>query len=568
MGSSRRFIYGLIAAVALLVPASAQAAFPGANGKIAFASDRTADIDFDVYSMNGDGSAVTDLTNNPASDGEPAWSPDGNRVAFVSNRDGNDEIYVMNADGTGLSRVTNNPAVDEFPRWSPDGQKMVFESGRGFPNPAGCTRCITAIYVMNADGTGVTELTDPTYDVSPNWSPDGTKIAFERDCAVSGPPDCSQQIYTMNADGTGQVNISGSQTRDGEPDWSPDGNRIVFTAPNPSGTAHSVWVMNADGSGRIVLTNGTSGCAPTDPCDHNYDGSPVWSPDRTKIAFTRITCGLNRCGGTNIFTMPASGGIETSLTSSGQGSNNTSPNWQPIPLTSSNSGYPRPRGATPTYASLVPAYVQCTSPNITHGGPLSYPACTPKNFFHQNGTMQLVSRNLDMGSPDWNGAAAKFVGSVRLDVQPGNPATPTNEADVGIRVSTTDIRCSNQTQTTACGSSNSAAGPDYVGELQGNLSLRITDRDNTPDPAGSGPGTMIDTTFTFSVPCTATSDQTVGSTCSTTTSANAVVPDVVREGGRAIWQFGHVEVFDGGTDGLASTTADNMLFLDQGVFVP
>lgn len=98
--------------------------------------------------------------------------------------------------------------------------------------------------------------------------------------------------------------------------------------------------------------------------------------------------------------------------------------------------------------------------------------------------------------------------------------------------------------------------------------LRITDRDNTPDPDGSGPGTMTDTPFAFAVPCSATSDSTVGSTCATTTSADAVAPGVVTEGKRAIWQLGQIEIFDGGPDGDADTPGDNSPFLRQGVYVP
>src|SRR5205823_13860238 len=101
-----------------------------------------------------------------------------------------------------------------------------------------------------------------------------------------------------------------------------------------------------------------------------------------------------------------------------------------------------------------------------------------------------------------------------------------------------------------------------------NLALRDTDRDNTPDPSGSGPGTMIDTPFRFTVPCAETSgDQTVGSSCSTATSADAVGPGVVKERKRSIWQLGQVQVYDGGPDGDADTL-DNSPFLRQGVFVP
>jgi hypothetical protein len=108
---------------------------------------------------------------------------------------------------------------------------------------------------------------------------------------------------------------------------------------------------------------------------------------------------------------------------------------------------------------------------------------------------------------------------------------------------------------------------DYTGELQADASLRITDNNNASGP-GPSSGTVSDTHFPVTVPCAATSDPAVGSTCSVATSANAVVPGSVQPGQRAIWALGQILVYDGGADGLASTTADNTLFLDQGIFVP
>lgn len=110
------------------------------------------------------GSRVTNLTCNLANDRDVvAWSPDGRKIAFVSYRDGNMEIYVMNADGSGVTRLTNHPGSDAHPAWSPDGRKIAFQSDRDGNSE---------IYVMNADGSGVTRLTySPAYDGEPAWSP-------------------------------------------------------------------------------------------------------------------------------------------------------------------------------------------------------------------------------------------------------------------------------------------------------------------------------------------------------------------------------------------------------------
>src|SRR4026208_846628 len=97
----------------IVVALPAQAGFPGSNGKIAFVSDR--DGNQEIYSMNADGSGQVNLTKNPASDFDPSWSPDGTKIAFTSDRDNGWEIYVMNSDGSGVTRITNNPALD----WTP-----------------------------------------------------------------------------------------------------------------------------------------------------------------------------------------------------------------------------------------------------------------------------------------------------------------------------------------------------------------------------------------------------------------------------------------------------------------
>jgi Tol biopolymer transport system component len=117
--------------------------------------------------MKADGSAVKRLTKEPGDDVEPAWSPDGTRIAFRSDRDGDSDIYVMNADGTGVARLTNDPDTDLGPAWSPDGVKIAFVSNR-YGNILVESNLV--IYVMDADGTGVEQLTSyPALE--PAWAP-------------------------------------------------------------------------------------------------------------------------------------------------------------------------------------------------------------------------------------------------------------------------------------------------------------------------------------------------------------------------------------------------------------
>jgi plastocyanin len=196
-------------------------------------------------------------------------------------------------------------------------------------------------------------------------------------------------------------------------------------------------------------------------------------------------------------------------------------------------GYARPKGATPTRFSLAPAYKPCTSPNRTHGAALSSGSCNPP---------VQVSDFLTVGTPDANNTGANSIGAVTLKALTG---------DFSIDVSITDVRKKSDLS-------------DYTGQLQGKLPLRITDKRN--GPAADEPATG-DTTFAVTIPCGATSDTTIGSTCSIGTSANAVVPGAFVASVRSILQTTGIQVFDGGADGLAST-ADNTLFADQALFVP
>jgi hypothetical protein len=210
-------------------------------------------------------------------------------------------------------------------------------------------------------------------------------------------------------------------------------------------------------------------------------------------------------------------------------------------------GYARPKGATPQRVSLVPAYRSCTAGNRTHGPPLAWPSCAPP---------AVTSSLLTVGTPDANGQPPKSVGHVVMQALIGDPATPADEADVRLMAFDSDIRRA----------SNLAA---YPGELQVRLGLRITERDGpTPAGGGSAPVTQQDVALSFTVPCIPTSDSSVGATCSTTTTVDALAPGVVVEKRRAVWELRHVQVLDGGPDGDAETGAGNEIFQVSGLFIP
>ena len=199
-----------IAPVATMAPAATTVTVAPATGKIAFTSAR--DGDSEIYVMNADGSGHTNLTNHPAFDEDPTWSPDGSQIAFISDRDGDSEIYVMNADGSGQTNLTNNPAIDADPAWSPDGTQIAFTSNRSNrENPA------PDIYVMNADGSNQTRLSNnPAHNLGLAWSPDGTQIAFGSNRDVN-----NFDIYVINADGSGQTRLTNIPGADFSPAWSP-----------------------------------------------------------------------------------------------------------------------------------------------------------------------------------------------------------------------------------------------------------------------------------------------------------------------------------------------------------
>ncbi len=219
--------------------------------------------------------------------------------------------------------------------------------------------------------------------------------------------------------------------------------------------------------------------------------------------------------------------------------------------------YPHPQSATPIHASLVPSYQPCSSPNRQHAAPLSFGSCSPP---------EPTSQFLTVGTPDSNAAAANFAGSLRLRALLGNPDTPADEADVGITVLLKDIRC--QAGVTTC-----AGGPgalrDYTGQVPAFLLAQITDRQsgaNGDEPAtGTLPNFRLPSRF--SLPCTATSDPAIGSTCSINTSIDALTPNAINEGKRSIWELDQIRVSDGGPRG-DPTEFSGTPFLVQGLFVP
>jgi WD40 repeat protein len=361
--------------VGALLPASAQAAFPGANGKIAFQRGD------DIWTMNPDGSNQVNLTNSAAAERDPAWSPNGTQIAFSSNG-----IHVMNADGSGETPVANTSGGSD-PTWSPDGTQIAYVNfGAG------------AVYKINLDGTGNALVFAGDGPADPEWSPDGTRIAVTDD---GPPPDCIEDVYVVDADGTNPDNLTCGLDQaefNTYANWSPDAQRIAFDhdgtcTPGPNCRPFGITTLKPD---------------KTDP-QFVYSGNePAWSPDGNKFAFSTVVSSNT----SHVWTVGADG---TGAVDHGLGS---APDWQPIPINS----YARPKGATPFRASLAIAYEPCSAPNRTHGPPLAFPSCNPP---------VQTSHYLTVGTADANARPALNEGYLRLDAQPGAPGGP-DDADVGI----------------------------------------------------------------------------------------------------------------------------------------
>ena len=181
-------------------------------GKIAFYSNR--DGNYEIYTMDSDGSNQTRLTFNEASDTWPAWSPNGQQIVFDSERDGNREIYVMDADGSNQRNLTRHPGVDSGGDWSPDGNQIAFYSDRFADKPP-----ILHICVMDTDGGNVKQVTDTFFAQRPRWSPDGEWIIF-----MEG------EIFAIRPDGTGLWQVSEPKADVGMflGGWFPDGKQILY----------------------------------------------------------------------------------------------------------------------------------------------------------------------------------------------------------------------------------------------------------------------------------------------------------------------------------------------------
>ena len=258
------------------------------TSKIAFESTRGGT--YDIWIMDADGSNPVKLTDGRGWNRFPAWSSDGKSISFVSSREkmNNFKLYVINADGSGLRKVTDAISKVGFSTWSPDSRKIAFAT------TVCCRGKDSNIFIIDADSTlkedSVPRNLTNTKELNsePDWSHDGTKIAFVTTTVIN-EKDKVKDIFVINVDGTNPVKLTDSLTNDESPCWSPDGTKIAYDSVI-DGVA-DICVMNADGSGKVNLTQ-----------DNFKDFEPVWSPDGKEIAFATV-----RGGNREIYVMNADG---------------------------------------------------------------------------------------------------------------------------------------------------------------------------------------------------------------------------------------------------------------------
>jgi TolB protein len=255
-------------------PADGSPSWSPDGTRIVFYSER--DGNSEIYVMGADGSHPTRLTHTAASEGYPNFSPDGRKISFDTDRDGNFEIYVCEADGSRPTRLTQTAARDISASWSPDGRQLAFMSDRTGE---------FEVWVMNADGSHPRRVTDFGSNWFPRWSPDGSRLAYH----------VGRDIHVLDVKGAKFARLTIDPDNGMYPAWSPDGRRIAFMSWRAGRT--EIFVMDADGAHQRRLTQTSAG----DVID------PRWSPDGRRIAFVHVPRGLQASGPKVICVMNADG---------------------------------------------------------------------------------------------------------------------------------------------------------------------------------------------------------------------------------------------------------------------
>jgi Tol biopolymer transport system component len=294
-------VLGIVVTASVTALLSACAGSNGGQPDLLLVSTR--DGDYAIYAMRADGASqerLSEAVGDPSTPSglffqvDPAWSPDGSRIAFASKREGSFDIYSMNADGSDSRRLTTSPADEDEPSWSSSGRMIVFSRTPG------------DLYLMNADGTEARPLvTGAASDTQPAWSPDGGWIAFVR--KTSGTS--IRELWIVRPNGTGLRRLTSLEAVTEAPAWSPDSTRVAF-ATNVRNVQFDIYSIGLDGKAqrRLTVTAGDS-------------FEPAWSPDGATIAYSE--------GGSIYAKQVAADPFAEGTRLTDPASNDSSPEWRP-----------------------------------------------------------------------------------------------------------------------------------------------------------------------------------------------------------------------------------------------
>lgn len=584
---------------------------------------------YDVYARDTD-TGVTELVSRasglgPKGNGNsryPTVSSDGRFVAYTSestNLDPADtttrgDTYVRDlqtgatilADrATGANGVKGNGDGFDGMAMSADGRYVAWTTYSNNLDPADTDGDVTDVYVRDLV-TNTTTLVDRatgtpgakanTGSRNPEPSADGRYVAFDSLATNLSPddPDTTQDIYvrdlqanttTLVSRATGASGAKGNGAST-QPSISDDGRYVAFNSaatnlsPDDADSTNDVYVRDLQTSTTYLASRATGAAGAKGNAISFFNLDRNLSGDGRYVSFISNATNLDPADtesfpdmyvrdlqtNTTILASRANGPTGAQANFAAQsptistdgryaafmsGSTNLNPDdtdtkgdlyvrdLQANVVYLESRGpvsYARPKGATPFRASLVPAFASCAAPNRTHGAPLAFPSCNPP----------VPLSDEAMVGP-------KSISIALFDVRTGDPATVADEADVDLDLRVNDIRLPSGTG-------------DYAGQVAVTAPLRLTDKTNGPSTREDG--TMTDAAFSVTVPCGATADTTLGADCSLVTTADTVVPGLVKESRRAIWALDAIQVYDGGADGLASSTGDNTLLMRQGIFAP
>jgi dipeptidyl aminopeptidase/acylaminoacyl peptidase len=325
-------VLGLSCVPALAVP-------PGANGRIAFEQQREGN--YDIWTIDPDGTDAQPLFAGPTAERHPAWSPDGERIAFSSNG----RLWVANADGSDGREIV---AKGDFPTWSPDGTMIAFDAGG-------------QVAVVDADGTGRKIIAQGG---APSWSPNGPEVLYMRWAGPTAGFQPQDGFHVVRCDGVQGRQIANFRLQ-GRGDWGPDGTRFVYARTLPGANPCEVYSRRIDGSEEKNLSQ------------RMYDEDPAWSPDGAKIVFVNVASQT-----TDLWLMGPDGRNRTRITNDVL--RQSAPAWQPrlrpgqhLPRVDCSGRTPGPsvtvhatRTATPSAAptaspapSLAPSVTPTPSPS-------------------------------------------------------------------------------------------------------------------------------------------------------------------------------------------------------------